>query len=95
MLAALEWYKRLVQPVGLPVRLSFAPVARVSRNAKDELVVSQILGALVGISAASSRRAHQGKPQGVVIGFIGSVFAIGENGDTESAALIGQINPLM
>ena len=95
MLAALEWYKRLVQPVGLPVRLSFAPVARVSRNAKDELVVSQILGALVGISATSPRRAHQGKPQGVVIGLIGSVFAIGENGDTESAALIGQINPLM
>src|SRR5438552_1003163 len=58
-------------------------------------MMTYVLRSLIGITGASSRRAYQGQPQSLVIGFVGSVFAISEYRDTVGSVLIGQIEPLM
>src|SRR5713101_4226737 len=89
--------QRLIQTLRLPVSLLCSPVARMRGEAIHKLMVTQVLRGLIAVTRAwaETRRAHERKPQGVIIGFVGSVLAICQHRDAESAALVSQIDPLM
>ena len=78
--------ERIVQALRLPVGLALAPVGGVPGDSVDELVMSNILRALVGVSAARAGRANQGEPNGVVVRLVRSVLAVGQDGGAELAA---------
>ena len=50
VLRRLEGDQRIIQPVGLPVSLSFAPIAGMSSQSKHKLVVAPVLIGLIAIS---------------------------------------------
>src|ERR1700722_11461590 len=85
----------LVEALGLPVGLRLAPIGGVAGDSEDEFVMAKILRGLVGITAASAGGANEGETDGVIVGFVGSVFAIGEDGGTEVAGHVGEIDPLV
>ena len=59
MLRSFESDQRRIQALSLPVGLPVAPTASVSGYAVDKLMVPNVLGALVMISASCSRRPNQ------------------------------------
>src|SRR5277367_5307051 len=102
MLGCFERNHRIAEAVSLPVRLGLAPVACVPRQAKHELVMTPILIRLIGISRRSAvgrgpyaRRTQESHTDGVVVGLVGAVLAIGQNRCAEAAALVCQIDPAM
>ena len=64
-----------------------------------EIVMPPILGGLVAVGPAvafpESRGIDQSEAQGVVAGFVGAVFAVGEHGRAVSPALVGEVKPLV
>ncbi len=60
MLRGFEGDQRIVQALRLPVGPGLAPVGGMSGDAVDELVVSEILRALVGVAAARARASGSG-----------------------------------
>src|ERR1700685_3186711 len=95
MLRALESDERLIEAIGLPIGFTFAPITVVSGDAENKFVMTEILTALIGISAFYAGRADEREAQSVVGGFVGGVLVIGENCGAESAAGVGEIDPLM
>jgi hypothetical protein len=66
----LEGDERIVEALRLPVSLAFAPTSGVPGDSVDELVMPDILRALVGITAARARSADKRKADGVVVRFV-------------------------
>src|SRR5205085_12479327 len=64
-------------------------------QAEQNVMVPYVLRSLIVISAARSWSPDQRQPQRVVVRFVGGVFAISEYGGSVSAALIGEIDPLV
>ena len=95
MSGGLESDERIVQALRLPVRLTLPPACSVPSDTVDELVMSDILRALIWITAARSGSADQREPDGVVVRLIRSVFAIGQDCSAKLAAHVGQVNPLV
>src|SRR5271154_7116304 len=102
MFGSFERNHRIFEPVCLPVRLGLTPVARVPRQSEDELVMTPILIRLIGISLRSAvgwgphtRRAQESHTDGVVVGLVGTILTIGQNGCAEGATLVRQIDPAM
>src|ERR1700677_5043996 len=100
MLWRLEGYERITQPVGLPVGLHLSPAIGVSGHAEYEFVVTPVLVCLVAIALRTSisrrlhsGRAQKGQPDGIVIRLIGAVLIFGQDGRSEGAALVGEIDP--
>src|SRR5262245_40407596 len=79
----------------MPVGLSGAPVVCVTGKAEDDVVVSDILRALIVISAASSGGSDKRQAQSLVVRFVGGILAIGEHRSAVSAALVSKVDPLM
>src|SRR5271157_1407410 len=90
MFRGFEGNERLVETVGLPIGLALAPISRVSGQAVYELVMTQILRALVVIASAGAGCADQGEAKRVVIGLVGAVLAIRQHRRAVSAAAIGR-----
>src|SRR5438128_8066252 len=95
MFRAFESDQRLIQTIGLPVSPRFAPIVAVSGQTEQDFVSAQILRSLIGIGAASSRRAQQSQTQSFVIWFIRSILTVSEYGYAVGSILIRQIDPLM
>src|ERR1700723_2971253 len=85
----------LVEALGLPVGLRLAPIGGVAGDSEDEFVMAEILSGLVGITAASAGGANEGETDGVIVGFVRSVFAIGKDGGAEVSGHVGEIDPLV
>src|ERR1700733_8881567 len=95
MLGALESDERLIEAIGLPIGFAFAPVAIVPGNAENKFVMAEILTALIGISAFYAGSADESETQSIVRGFVRGILVIRENCCAESAAGVGEIDPLM
>ncbi len=54
-----------------------------------------LVGIIVAVAGADSRRVEQRQTQRVVIGFVRAGLGIGENSYSKCSALIGQIEPLV
>src|ERR1700722_5546016 len=94
MWRCLEGDQWIVQSMSLPIA-PLTPVAAMASNAVDEFVVSEILRALVGITAASAGRPNQSQPDGVVIRLVRSILVVGQNRRAKRATHVGQIDPLV
>src|ERR1700677_398704 len=95
MLAGLESDQRIIQPLALPIGFAVPPAVSVSSQSVNELVMPQVLRRLVGVSTARARRPDQSQAEGVVVGLVRSVFAVGQYRGAPRAACVGQIDPLM
>src|ERR1700730_1154807 len=95
MFGSFKGDERIVQTLRLPVGLALPPAGGMPGESVNKLVMSNILRTLVGVSTARSRRADQSQANGVVVRFVRSVLAIGQDGDAELAVHIGQVNPLV
>ena len=67
MFRALEGYEGSVEPVRLPIGLPGAPIAAVSRDPEQDVMMPQVLRSLVGIATAGSRGSHQRQTQRTVV----------------------------
>src|SRR5690349_11066269 len=95
MLCCLEGNQRIIQTLRLPIGLTGAPVAIVTSQSEDDIVMAEVLRALIVISPARAGSANEGEADGVVVRFIGCVLAIGENRRAIAATLIREIDPLV
>src|ERR1035441_565264 len=95
MFGGLERDERLVEAIGLPIGVAIVPRAGVAGDAERKFVVAPVLVGLVGVTGVDARGAHKRKADGVVIGFVGGVFTIREDGGAESVGAVGEIDPLV
>src|SRR5690348_1417236 len=95
MFRSLEGNQRIVQALRLPIGLAGAPVSIVTGESENDVVVTEVLRALIVISPARARSANQREADGVVVRLIGCVLAIGENRRAIAATLISEIDPLV
>src|SRR5882672_8334660 len=95
MLRGFEGKKRIIQPLTLPVSPRLPPTGGVTSDAINELVVPDILRALVRILAMGGWSPDQGQADTVIVRLVGPNFAIGEDGGAKLAAHVGQVDPLM
>src|SRR2546429_158083 len=95
MRRTLKSNQRLIESICLPVALRLTPITGVAREPKQNFMTADVLSALVCITAARSRGADERQSDRLIIRFVRSVFAIGQNRDAIRAALVGEIDPLM
>src|ERR1700730_14092962 len=95
MFRAGEGDEGLIEAICLPIGVIVAPTISMSGETEQNVVPAYVLCSLIRVTATSSRRAYQSQPQSLVIGFVGTVLAVGEYGYTVGPVLIRQINPLM
>src|SRR6185312_13998295 len=95
MLRSLEGNQRIVQALRLPIGLPGAPVAIVSRDSEEDVVMADVLRPLIVRAAARARSANEREADGVVVRLVGRVLAIGEDRCAVAAALVSEIDPLM
>ena len=88
-------HERSIQSLRLPVGLRCTPAGCVARNAVREFVVPNILRSLVRIASGRAWGADQRQANGVVVGLVRSVLAIGQDGRSELPAHVGQVDPLV
>src|SRR5580704_8319932 len=92
MFSCFEGDQGLIEALGLPVgRLR----SGVTGDAVDEFVMSPIVAGLISVLLADAGRINQCEAEGLVVGLVGTVLAIGENGGAELAGFVGQVDPLM
>ena len=89
MCGTLKSDQRLIEAIGLPVGLRVTPIPRVSRQAEDDFVAAKVLGALIRKTAARSGRADKSQTNRLVVRLVRTILAIGQDGDSERAALVG------
>src|SRR6266496_2959065 len=90
-----ESNKRLVEPIRLPVGLTLPPVAHMPSEAEHDFMTTQVLRALICITPARSRRAHQCQTYGLVVRFIRGVLAIREHSHAVRFIFVGEVDPLV
>src|ERR1700677_4465777 len=102
MLCRLEGDQRIAETIGLPIRLCLLPTSSVSRQTEYEFVMAPVLVCLVAIRRRTSIRGrlHSGRaqkrqPDGMVIWLVRAVLVFGEDGRTEVAALVSEIDKAM
>src|SRR5437763_3713370 len=95
MSGTLKSDQRLIQPVSLPIRLRLPPIIRVTGEPKKNLVMANVLRALISVTAARARRANECHSQCLIVRLVRCVLAIGQDGRPERTGLVGKINPLM
>src|ERR1035441_7665728 len=95
MLRCFEGDERIVQALRLPVGPGVAPAGGVPRDAVDELMVSEVLGALVRIAAPRAGSPNQRQPDGMIVRLVRSILAICQDGGAELAAHVRQVDPLV
>src|ERR1700733_11536093 len=100
MLRRLEGDERIPKAVGLPVGLRLSPTIGMARQAEYKFVMTPVLVRLVAVPGRTSvggrlhsGRAEESEPDGMVIRLVGAVLVFGQDGRSESAALVGEIDP--
>src|SRR5262249_16604175 len=84
-----------MEGIGLPVGLRLTPVTGVSGEAERNLMMTNVLRALIRITAAGARRADERETNRLVIRFVRGVLAVSQNGCPEAPGLVSKIDPLM
>src|SRR5439155_13298829 len=95
MRRALKSNQRLIESIRLPVGLRLTPIACVTRESEQNFMAANVLSALICITTARSRCAEKRQADRLIIRFIRSIFAIGQNRHAVRATLVGEIDPLM
>src|ERR1700738_4840493 len=84
-----------IEAICLPIGVIVAPTISMSGETEKNVVPAYVLCSLIRITATSSRRAYQSQPQSLVVGFVGTILAVGKYSYTVGPVLIRQIDPLM
>ena len=92
MLSGCENLQGLVECPGLPFGEGVPPIAFVGIEGVYDFVGTPVLGCLVVVKIGC-RGVKQGKPEGMVVGFIRTEFAIFKDRGSEVARQVGQVEP--
>src|SRR5438270_3530197 len=95
MRRTLKSNQRLIESIRLPVGLRLTPITGVAREPEQNFMTTNVLSALVCITAARSWGADERQSDRLIIRFVRSIFAISQNRHAIRAALVGEIDPLM
>src|SRR2546422_3155101 len=95
MRRTLKSNQRLIESIRLPVGLRLTPITGVARKSEQNFMTANVLSALIRVATARAGRANQRQADRLIVRFIRSILAVGQQSHTIRATLVGEIDPLM